>query len=154
MQHAPCAPVVLLAVLALLLPCAAWAAAPGTIHFEDGTTLEFNDITEFPGRNSELPVFFENTWRRVPPEKLASIEIVQYRHGTCDQSYCLKDVVLRVNTKTGFDVTYEYEDSYYVKYLRAELLDKLTGEVVNQLVPFILEKDDKRRLNIRKIVFH
>jgi hypothetical protein len=149
MKHALAA-LVLLALLAL--PLAAHAETPGTIHFEDGTSVEFFDMVDFDGEDDGVPVYFENSFRKVPFDKMRSLRIASWEF---KKSVLCCSTRAVVETVTGVRAEYTLEQLHGDKWggLRVKLLDKLTGEITTQYFEFDKRTDSGTALNIREITF-
>ena len=121
-------------------------------HFTDGTSVEFFDMAAFDGEDDGVPVYFENSFRKVPFDKMRSLRI---------ESWEFRKSVLCCSTRavaetvTGARVEYTLDQLHGDTWggFRVKLLDKLTGEITTQYFEFDKRTDNQTALNIREITF-
>lgn len=139
----------------------------GTIYFEDGKTLDFQEMTSFifslqegaesiPQSVSEWPIFFDefSVSRSIPLSWVKSIEVVSFK--TKDLYRCLFNPVVSIESVTGINITSQYKTLEWVK---VRIIDESSGEVKDQHVYFAdsgayLQSLGGSRINIRKVVFN
>jgi len=139
----------------------------GTIYFENGKTLDFQDMTSLifslkegaesiPQNVSEWPIFFDDfsVSRSIPLSWVKSIEIVSFE--TKDLYRCLFDPVVSIESVTGVNITSEYKALEWVK---VRILDEPSGKQKERYVYFVdsgtyLQSLSGSKINIRKIVFN
>lgn len=123
----------------------------GTIYFVDGTTQTFSavirmhheatdDAKALSPRPDGLQVYYKNTYRSIPYNKLVSIEIrpVKISNGFVHGS-------VTVVTKTGI----EFTSPITVSGITVSVYDELTGDVAQQGYQFC----KGTTLTVKKVVF-
>ena len=140
--------------LVVLVAAAASAAAAepvsGRIVFSDSTEQQFLDFKYFDGRESEtyIRIEYNNSDRRIPVEKLRSLEVLSYEvEYSNSKGWRIKDVTVKVETTTGAAVTAPVVGT--LQMVTIKLSDELTGEQKDQMVLFVRD----RKLNIKTIYF-
>jgi hypothetical protein len=139
----------------------------GTIYFENGKTLDFQDMTSFifslqegaesiPQNVSEWPIFFDefSVSRSIPLSWVKSIEVVSFEPK--DLYRCLFNPVVSIESVTGVNITSEYNT---LEWIKVRVIDETSGEVKEQHVYFAdsgayLQSLGGSRINIRKLVFN
>jgi len=143
------------------------AGPRGTILFEDGSQLDFEELVSLifvldegaeaiPQNVSEWPIHFDpnSVSRSIPLSWVRSIEVVA--HETRGHYRCLFNPVVAIENVNGASIRAEYETLEWVK-VRA--VDESTGELGERRVYFAdsgtyLQALHESRINIRKIIFH
>jgi len=125
----------------------------GTIYYENGNTLVFKKLTDFFNKpdvthpssyHKEIAVIYNGTVRKLKFDQIKEFKILEYKLDKKVDGVFY--VLTRVKTKTEKTLQTKYK---FVLYLKVEILDDLTGELIEQRVNFSLNS----KLNIRKIVF-
>jgi hypothetical protein len=138
----------------------------GTIYFEDGKTLGFNDLTSLifilkdgaesvPQNVSEWPIFFDqnSVSRSIPLSWVKSIRVVSFE--TKDLYRCLFNPVVDIESVTGVHIISEYKTLEWVK---VKISDENKKKEEIRHVYFAdsgayLQSLGESRINIRKIEF-
>ena len=143
------------------------AGLSGTILFEDGSQLDFEELISLvfvlkegaeaiPQNVSEWPIQFDpnSISRSVPLSWVKSIEVLAYE--TRGYYRCLFDPVVAIENVNGASIRAEYATLEWVK---VRTVEESTGELRDRHVYFAnsgayLQALHESRINIRKIIFH
>jgi hypothetical protein len=141
-------------------------ALSGTIHFQDGKTLKFTDMTSLifilregtesvPQNVSEWPVLFDPTSvsRSIPLSWVRSIEMVSYE--TRDLYRCLFNPVVDIESVSGVHIISQYRTLEWVKVKIPQGDNEKEGirQVYFADSGSYLQSLGESRINIKKIVF-
>jgi hypothetical protein len=139
----------------------------GTVFFEDGTRLDFKEMTglifslkegaeSVPQNVSEWPVFFDemSVSRAIPLSWVKSIEVLSFE--TKGLYRCLFNPVVSVESVTGVKIRSEYET---LEWIKVKVEGETQGQIREKHIYFAdigtyLVSFKEADINIRKIVFN